>query len=112
TNIGSRSSKIQRPGKKQLYKILITESTHLIWKLRNERAIGGDGPAPLAKIVNQWLKTIDNGLAIDCATTNTKKYGRKALKSSLVKKTWQKMLQNERTLAKDWPSTVRVLVGV
>jgi hypothetical protein len=44
--------------------------------------------------------------------TNTKKYSRKALKSSLVKKTWKKTLWNERTLAKDWPSTVGVLVGV
>jgi ribonuclease HI len=106
------ATKFKDPGEKRLYKILITESAHLIWKLRNERVIGGDGPAPLAKIVNRWLKTINNRLAIDCAMTNTKKYGRKALKSSLVKKTWKKTLRNERTLVKDWPSTVGVLVGV
>jgi ribonuclease HI len=107
-----QSKKFKDPGEERLYKILITESAHLIWKLRNERVIGGDGPAPLAKIMNGWLKTVNNRLAIDCAMTNTKKYGRKALKSSLVKKTWKKTLRNERALAKDWPSTVGVLVGV
>jgi ribonuclease HI len=66
----------------------------------------------LAKITNRWLKTVNNRLAIDCAMTNTKKYGRKALKSSLVKKTWKRTLRNERVLAKDWLSTVGVLVGV
>jgi ribonuclease HI len=106
------ATKFKDPGEKRLYKILITESAHLIWKLRNERVIGVDGPAPLTKITNRWLKTVNNRLAIDCAMTNTKKYGRKALKSSLVKKTWKKTLRNERTLAKDWPSTVGVLVGV
>jgi ribonuclease HI len=106
------ATKFKDIGEKRLYKILITESAHLIWKIRNERVIGGEGPAPLAKIVNRWLKTVNNRLAIDCAMTNTKKYGKKSLKSSLVKKTWKKTLRNERTLAKDWPSTVGVLVGV
>jgi ribonuclease HI len=106
------ATKFKDPGEKRLYKILITESAHLIWKLRNKRAIGGEGPAPLAKITNRWLKMVNNRLAIDCAMTNTKKYGRKALISLLVRKTWKKTLQNERALAKDWPSTVGVLVGV
>ena len=40
------------------------------------------------------------------------KYSRKALKISLVKNTWKKTLQDEHTLAKDWPKKVGVLVGV
>ncbi|KAK6969611.1 hypothetical protein R3P38DRAFT_3336821 [Favolaschia claudopus] len=100
------------PGATRLHKILITESAHLIWRIRNERVIQNTGPAPLAKIRNRWLKTINNRLAIDCAMTDKVKYGKKSLKSSLVKSTWRKTLRGERTLARDRPKTVGVLVGV
>ncbi|KAK7007353.1 hypothetical protein R3P38DRAFT_2553598 [Favolaschia claudopus] len=99
-------------GTTRLYKILITESAHLIWRIRNERVIQQSGPAPLAKTQNRWLRIINNRLAIDCAMTDRAKYGRKALKESLVKSTWRKTLKGERTLAKDWPKRVGVLVGV
>ncbi|KAJ7698689.1 hypothetical protein B0H17DRAFT_927192, partial [Mycena rosella] len=92
--------------------LLITESAHLIWRLRNERVIQQTGSAPLAKIRNRWLKTINNRLAIDCAMTDEFKYGKKALKISLVKRTWKKTLKDERTLARDWPKNIGVLVGV
>ncbi|KAJ7101781.1 hypothetical protein C8R44DRAFT_641334 [Mycena epipterygia] len=100
------------PGETRLYKIIITESAHLIWRIRNERVIQQNGPAPLAKIQNRWLKTINNRLAVDCAMTNDLKYGKKALKESLVKMTWKKTLKDERTLGRNWPRTVGVLVGI
>jgi ribonuclease HI len=101
------------PGTTRLYKILITESAHLIWKLRNERVIQQTGSAPLAKIQNRWLKTINTRLAIDCAMTDKFKYEKKALSISFVKRTWKKTLKDEHTLAKDWPRTgIGVLVGV
>ncbi|KAJ7495802.1 hypothetical protein B0H11DRAFT_1716579, partial [Mycena galericulata] len=97
----------------RLHKIIITESAHLIWRTRNERVLQQTGSAPLAKIRNRWLKVINNRLAIDCAMTNEFKYGKKALKLSLVKGTWKKTLEGERTLPNDWPRTVvGVLVGV
>ncbi|KAJ7310138.1 hypothetical protein DFH08DRAFT_718924, partial [Mycena albidolilacea] len=95
-----------------LYKILITESAHLIWELRNERTIQHTGPHALEKIRNHWLKTINNRLAVDCAMMNKLKYSKKALKISLVKSTWKKILKDEHSLAKDWPKKVGVLVGV
>jgi hypothetical protein len=50
---------------------------------------------------------------MDCAMTDKFKYEKKALKISLVKRTWKKTLKDERTLARDWPiKTVGVLVGV
>ncbi|KAJ7033898.1 ribonuclease H-like protein [Mycena alexandri] len=100
------------PGTTRLYKILITESAHLIWRLRNERVIQRKGPASLPEIRNRWLKIVNNRLAMDCAMTNGFKFEKKALKMSLVKKTWKNTLKNERKLAKDWPKTVGVLVGV
>jgi ribonuclease HI len=105
-------TKVGNMGENRLYKILITESAHLIWKLRNERKIQHTGPHALEKIRNRWLKTINNRLAVDCAMTDGLKYGRKALKMPLVKNTWKKTLKDEQTLAKDWPKKVGVLVGV
>jgi ribonuclease HI len=100
------------PGKTRLHKILITESAHLIWRIRNERVIQQNGPAPITMIRNRWLKAINNRLAIDCLMTDKFKYEKKAIKTSLVKDTWKKTLKEEHTLARDWPSKVGVLVGV
>jgi ribonuclease HI len=99
-------------GETRLHKILITESAHLVWRMRNERVIQGNGSKSLDEIRNRWLKMINNRLDIDCAMTDVFKYEKKALKVSLVKATWTKTLKGERTLAKDWPKRVGVLVGV
>ncbi|KAJ6471966.1 hypothetical protein C8R45DRAFT_836219, partial [Mycena sanguinolenta] len=105
-------TKVGSLGEKRLYKILITESAHLIWRIRNERRIQGTGPAPTAMIVNRWLKTINNRLAMDCAMTDRFKWEKKALEISVVKDTWRKTLKDEHTLAEEWPRQVGVLVGV
>ncbi|KAJ7631944.1 hypothetical protein DFH06DRAFT_1438544, partial [Mycena polygramma] len=104
--------KSQNPGETRLKKILITESAHLIWRIRNERVIQQSGPASIPMIRNRWLKTINNRLAIDCLMTDRITYAKKALTISLVRSTWEKTLRDERTLAKDWPKRVGVLVGV
>ncbi|KAJ7141073.1 hypothetical protein C8R44DRAFT_762658 [Mycena epipterygia] len=65
------STNLGDPGTTRLYKILITESAHLIWRFRNERVIQDKGSAPLSKIQNRWLKIINNRLAIDCAWPKT-----------------------------------------
>jgi hypothetical protein len=44
--------------------------------------------------------------------TDVTKYDRKAIKIPLVKKTWKKVLKNERTLSRNWPRDTEVLVGV
>ncbi|KAJ7940041.1 hypothetical protein B0H13DRAFT_1586764, partial [Mycena leptocephala] len=95
-----------------LIKNLVGSSAHLIWRIRNERVIQQTGSAPLAKIRNRWLKTINNRLAIDCAMTDKFKYEKKVLSISLVKRTSKKTLKDKRALAKDWPRTVGVLVCV
>ncbi|KAJ7034884.1 hypothetical protein C8F04DRAFT_955875, partial [Mycena alexandri] len=106
------ATKLDNPGTTRLHRILITESAHLIWRLRNERRIQGRNPLALPAIRNRWLRIINSRLAIDCAMTNKFKYEKKSLKISLVKKTWKNTLKDERTLARDWPKTVGVLVGV
>ncbi|KAJ7266621.1 hypothetical protein C8J57DRAFT_1182374 [Mycena rebaudengoi] len=99
-------------GTTRLYRILMSESAHLIWRIRCERVIQGKNPASLPEIRNRWLKSINNRLAIDCARTNDRKYGKRSIKPSVVKQTWKNTLNNEDSLPKDWPREVGVLVGI
>ena len=97
-----------------MYRILISESTHLIWKLRCKR-ISEDKPEEdwpqETEIHNRWLATMNARLTLDRAITNTK-YGKKAIKQKIVLDTWTKLLKNERDLPKNWLKTTGVLVGI
>ncbi|KAK7059401.1 hypothetical protein R3P38DRAFT_2475122, partial [Favolaschia claudopus] len=60
---------------------------YVIWKLRNERVIGGKGVLGRAsdrEIENRWRHTMNNRLSIDCVLTNTKKYGGRSIRKSTV----------------------------
>jgi ribonuclease HI len=62
----------------RLYKILISESAHLIRKLRCECVIGHNGEPPTVKEVqNRWLKIMNERLEIDINLMNRLKYGNK-----------------------------------
>ncbi|KAJ6628183.1 hypothetical protein B0H10DRAFT_1940730 [Mycena sp. CBHHK59/15] len=53
-------------GTQRLYRILVSESAYLIWKLRNNRVISHDGaPATEEEIVNKWKFTINQRLQVD-----------------------------------------------
>lgn len=100
-------------GETRLLRIVVSESAHLIWKLRNERVIGGKNPASTREIKNRWCKSINNRLAFDCALTDTKKYGNKSLRKSVVRGTWSKVLRDEDRLPRNWfRESSGVLVGV
>ncbi|KAJ6478471.1 hypothetical protein C8R47DRAFT_984078 [Mycena vitilis] len=89
-------------GTTRLFRILVSESAHLIWKVRNERVIQSKEPASINEIRNRWLKTINNRLGLDCALTNEHKWGKKALNKSI----------DEGNLPKDWTWETGVLVGI
>jgi ribonuclease HI len=60
----------------RLYRILISESAHLIWKLRCECVIGCDGEPPTIKEVqNRWSKIMNERLEIDINLMNCLRYG-------------------------------------
>ncbi|KAJ7683356.1 hypothetical protein B0H17DRAFT_941990, partial [Mycena rosella] len=99
-------------GTTRLLRILISESAFLIWRLRCERVIQEKDPASAREIHNRWLRTINNRLGLDRAMTNEGRYGKRAIKKSLVLKTWRKTLKNERNLPKDWIWETEVLVGI
>ena len=102
------------PGANRLYKILISEATYLIWKLRNERIFKYDSeeqwpPAP--EIHNRWLATINARLTLDRSSTNNK-YGTKAIKPHTILDTWSNIIKNEKDLPVNWIKSPGVLVDV
>ncbi|KAJ6618924.1 hypothetical protein B0H10DRAFT_2371884 [Mycena sp. CBHHK59/15] len=107
-----RSPRGRDKGTTRLFRIVVSESAHLIWRLRNERVIQEKDAASEQEIHNHWRKTINNRLHLDCVLTNNGKYGKRALKKALVKSTWKKVLKDEDALPKEWYRETRVLVGV
>ncbi|EPS99146.1 hypothetical protein FOMPIDRAFT_1125028 [Fomitopsis schrenkii] len=118
--IGPRSQSIAGAAKTpkcvaRLWRILISESAHLIWKLRCDRVIANgdaDGWQHTSESVSaQWEAAVNARLRQDAAGTS-RKYGRLALKKDLVLATWRGTLKDERTLPDDWTKVHRVLVGI
>ncbi|KAF5388106.1 hypothetical protein D9615_000030 [Tricholomella constricta] len=104
------------PGLSRFYTIIVSESAHLIWKLRCEWKIGREAdPDKLHtkdEIQNKWLQAINKRLKFDCLMTDKNRYGRKALRPSLVKNTWKGVLRNEEQLPINWTYSTGVLVGM
>ncbi|KAJ7146870.1 hypothetical protein C8R44DRAFT_598751, partial [Mycena epipterygia] len=99
-------------GTSRLFRILISESAHLIWRLRCERVIQEKEPTSQREIRSRWLKSMNNRLGLDCALTNESKYRKKAIDKLLVPNTWCKVLNDGEHLPKDWTRKAGVLVGI
>ncbi|PPR01210.1 hypothetical protein CVT24_006120 [Panaeolus cyanescens] len=101
--------------KSRLYTIVITESAHLIWKLRCEWRIGrAEDPQKRhtnAEIRGKWYRALNTRLKLDCLQTNTFRYGNKSISKKLVKDTWKGTLEGENDLPDDWVRS-EVLVGI
>ncbi|KAJ7610029.1 hypothetical protein DFH06DRAFT_1016813 [Mycena polygramma] len=102
------------PPTTRLFRIIMTESMHLIWKLRCDCVIARDGEPPtLNEIHNKWVAIINERLTIDRALTNRVKFGKQhSLPPSLVLDTWKGSLLDEDKLPKDWLRDPEVLVGI
>jgi exonuclease III len=102
-------------GANRLYRIIISESAHLVWKLRCARVIQlGDNEEnwpSRQEIHNRWIHTINRRLLLDQAMTSAK-YESKALKQHTVLQTWCGVLKDESKLAEDWIGKPGVLVGI
>ena len=101
--------------KNRLYRILITESAHLIWVLRCERRIANeDNPRnnhAERAAESRWHKKINERMQIDCLLTNKYLYENKALKTKKVYETWAKCSTNRNRLHREWCKRPGVLVG-
>ncbi|KAJ7587239.1 hypothetical protein C8J56DRAFT_861560 [Mycena floridula] len=106
----------RRPGASSLFRILISEAAHLIWKLRNERTIPDeDGKTKLGasvkEIENRFTSVMNARLAKDRALTNRSRYGKCALSKTSVLSTWNGVLERNADLPPDWTREDGVLVG-
>ncbi|KAJ7019064.1 hypothetical protein C8F04DRAFT_976188 [Mycena alexandri] len=100
-------------GASRLYRILISESLFMIWKIRNNSVIKREGAAvPAHEIHNKWLYAINLRLNFDRALTNHAKFGKQnSIKTPLVLQTWSSTLMEEDKLPENWIRAPRVLVG-
>ena len=99
-----------------LYKILVTESTHLIWVLRCERQVANrdnpNGHHMAEEVKKQWYNRLNERVQIDCLLTNMYLYKRKALKTKKVYHTWVKCSTNAKDLHREWCRQPGFLVGM
>ncbi|KAJ6469679.1 hypothetical protein DFH09DRAFT_955094 [Mycena vulgaris] len=107
-------SKLKPSGLNRLYRILISESAYLIWKLRNESVIQNDGRAPsVFEVHNRWVSLINDRLKIDQFMASQCSDQNKILVlPEVVLQTWSRTLLDEVKLPKDWLREPRVLVGI
>ncbi|KAI0342569.1 ribonuclease H-like protein [Trametopsis cervina] len=102
------------PGASRFFRILVTESAHLVWKLRCERRIHHDDD-PTKKhtdreVEARWRTALNIRLRLDCEMTKAK-YGKRALSRDVVLRTWSGLLKDEDQLPADWTET-GFLVGM
>lgn len=64
------------------------------------------------EIRNRWISTINRRLKFDKILTNILRYGKRALKESLVLRTWSGVLLDEDDLPDNWIKHAGVLVGI
>ncbi|KAH9912805.1 uncharacterized protein B0H18DRAFT_889252 [Fomitopsis serialis] len=99
----------------RFWKILISESAFLIWKLRCERVIGhadeDDWEHTGQAIRARWTRAMNERLHLDMVQTH-RRFGRSAVKKDKVLGTWNGTLFDELALPEDWTTYNRVLVGI
>ncbi|KAJ7615593.1 hypothetical protein DFH06DRAFT_1013295, partial [Mycena polygramma] len=111
-----------KAGDARLYRILVSESAHLIWKLRCERVIHREGEhATETEIHNRWVAAMNNRLQLDCRMTD-RRYEKKAVPVKTVLRTssgkhpvaicWTGVLHEEDSLPDNWTGGAEVLVGI
>ncbi|KAK0438558.1 hypothetical protein EV421DRAFT_1714212, partial [Armillaria borealis] len=99
-------------GKERLYRIIIALSIQTIWNVRCDRVIDGlNAPFSPDRIAARWTRAVNDSLEMDCLLTR-RKFGKRALDSQLVERTWGGTLQNETQLPRHWTEVSGVLVGI
>ncbi|KAI1783861.1 hypothetical protein LXA43DRAFT_838491, partial [Ganoderma leucocontextum] len=102
-------------GTDRLMRIALTESAHLIWKLRCERVIGrGGGPDSdhtAREVEASWYAAMNKRLRLDKAQTS-RCFGNKALDRTRVEQTWAGVVAKDGDMVEGhWIAITGVLVG-
>ncbi|KAI0645683.1 hypothetical protein C8Q79DRAFT_910315 [Trametes meyenii] len=102
-------------GVSRLAKIVITETTYLIWVLRCERVIGREDlhekEHTVREVVARWENVVSRRFKIDKDLTKERVAGPRVLKGNLFKETWGWEGADEEWPARDWSRWPGVLVG-
>ncbi|KAF9553476.1 hypothetical protein CPC08DRAFT_645605, partial [Agrocybe pediades] len=112
-------------GPSRLLKILVSESSHLAWKIYWEWTIelNADPQRRLSEdeVRKHWIRVMNSRLLLDMIQignfmghpwTNKTKFGHRAIPPQLVESTWWDVLQDKQSLGDDWINQRRgVLVG-
>ncbi|KZV95419.1 hypothetical protein EXIGLDRAFT_610604, partial [Exidia glandulosa HHB12029] len=103
-------------GKARAFRIIISESAFLIWKIRCERRIQHEDDqnwkVNRQEATNRWKATINNRIAIDRLLTNKTRHKRGALSTQTVLNTWCDIIETKEGEEKDWIRHPGVLVGI
>ncbi len=104
-----------KTGQRRLFRIVVTESIHLIWKLRCHRVIEcSDEPdrwATVPGVRSRWRAAMNRRLNMDRALTSGR-LGNRGVDKQLVLNTWCGVLADEENLPDDWTKKPGVLVGM
>jgi ribonuclease HI len=103
-------------GLNRLFRIIVSESMYLIWKIRCERTIAWNNDPDKFhshyEIHNKWLQTINARLKMDSIRTNNKIFKAKTIDQKTVLKTWNKCLLDNLHDTRNWCGKTGVLVGI
>ncbi|KAH8827496.1 hypothetical protein DL96DRAFT_1529524 [Flagelloscypha sp. PMI_526] len=113
--LGAPAIQMRNQGTNRLFRILITETAHMAWKLRCERVIDNENKDfTVAEVRNRWIHAILLRIQHDVALTDKGRYEKKALPKRTVHETWAKVLhtEGENYLKRDWMSQGVGLVGI
>ncbi|TFK78377.1 hypothetical protein K466DRAFT_614661 [Polyporus arcularius HHB13444] len=100
------------PGLDRLCRIVLTESTHLVWKLRCERVIQRDNDPEQwhteKEVAGRWRKAVLRRYALDNLLTH-RRFGKKGTRANKLEATWGDIF---RDCTEDTVPRSGVLVGM
>ena len=103
-------------GLNRLFRIIVSESMYLIWKIRCERAIEWNNDPDKFhsqnEIHNKWLQAINARLKMDSIRTNKKIFKAKTIDPKIVLQTWKNCLKDNVHDTRNWCRKTGVLVGI
>ena len=103
-------------GLNRLFRIIVSESMYMIWKIRCERTISWNNNPTKShsshKIHNKWLQAINARLKMDSVQTNTKIFKKKTLDPKTILRTWKNCLKDNLHDTRNWCGGMGVLVGI
>ncbi|KAJ7229974.1 hypothetical protein GGX14DRAFT_344687, partial [Mycena pura] len=100
-----------RQAKQRLFRIIVSETTFHLWKMRNARVIG-QTPPTAQESLNKWRYIINKHIEVDFILARRPKGGHQvSINPRLVDQTWSPILLDVNIMREGWINKPRVLVG-